>query len=159
MGLSVFDREMNTCIWSHAYMKQRKGGSAKCCIVANNVNKNTSAEKLQPKWQVDSRPPKKPIGFIAWALQACKRATVTRPNRPNKNATEPEQVARTAHFNGPNGPFGILIKLHRDVKKTQATERQGIRCFAEIRVQAAAESLPENIASTRRETGQIVLHL
>lgn len=21
MGLSVFDREMNTCIWSHAYMK------------------------------------------------------------------------------------------------------------------------------------------
>ncbi len=114
---------------------------------------------LQPKWQVDSRPLKKPTGFIVWALQACKRATVTRPNRPNKNATEPEQVARTAPFNGPNGPFGILIKPHRDVKKTQTTERQGIRCFAEIRVQAAAESLPENIASTRRETGQIVLHL
>lgn len=120
------------------------------------LDKKLSSETLQPARGSDRKRPGNHCHRPIKTNRPCQRATLTRPNRPSDSAKEPERPVQRASFSRPFGPFDNLIKPSRDVKKSQSVECQRVGDFAEMRVCAAAEASPENIASTGRENGQIV---
>ena len=78
------------------------------------------------------------------------------PKQAERQCQRAGETRSKGLFQPPFGPFDNLVKPSGNVKKSQSVECQRVGDFAEMRVCEAAEASPENIASTRRENGQIV---
>ena len=78
--------------------KGRVGVGLLVLIVANNINKTSSAKILQPERKTAFRPPKKSAVFPVPSLRVCERATVESKNGHSCDATVAIFQARSGLF-------------------------------------------------------------
>ena len=74
--LSRFFSSKSKYVKDDKTQKSVKGIFTRCRMTVKNINKNTSAKKLQPERKTGFKMPEKSPDLLIRALRTCKRATL-----------------------------------------------------------------------------------
>ena len=109
--LSRFFSSKSKYVKDDKTQKSVKGIFTRCRMTVKNINKNTSAKKLQPERKTGFKLPEKPADFLIRALRVCERATLESRKGHSCNVTVAFLQARSGPFKFIFSPKFLLIKF------------------------------------------------